>query len=50
MFQLLQGLGLEGFRLRASSILPARSQISMLSVVEMKSLAAKEVPTIFAGF
>ncbi|MDT3425032.1 phosphotransferase system enzyme I (PtsI) [Paenibacillus forsythiae] len=38
---LLLGLGLDEFSMSATSILPARSQISKLSVEEMKELAAK---------
>ncbi|AHV96529.1 phosphoenolpyruvate--protein phosphotransferase [Paenibacillus sabinae] len=38
---LLLGLGLDEFSMSATSILPARSQISKLSVDEMKTLAAK---------
>ncbi|MFD1773296.1 phosphoenolpyruvate--protein phosphotransferase [Paenibacillus rhizophilus] len=38
---LLLGLGLDEFSMSATSILPARSQISKLSVDEMKVLAAK---------
>lgn len=38
---LLLGLGLDEFSMSATSILPARSQISRLSRAEMKELAAK---------
>ncbi|MGF7034999.1 phosphotransferase system enzyme I (PtsI) [Paenibacillus mucilaginosus] len=38
---LLIGLGLDEFSMSASSILPARSQISKLSLAEMKKLAAE---------
>ncbi|CAM2846513.1 phosphoenolpyruvate--protein phosphotransferase [Paenibacillus sediminis] len=38
---LLLGLGLDEFSMSATSILPARSQISKLSQAEMKDLAAK---------
>ncbi|AKG33984.1 phosphoenolpyruvate--protein phosphotransferase [Paenibacillus durus] len=38
---LLLGLGLDEFSMSATSILPARSQISKLSAEEMKTLAAK---------
>ncbi|WP_018753146.1 phosphoenolpyruvate--protein phosphotransferase [Paenibacillus sanguinis] len=38
---LLLGLGLDEFSMSATSILPARSQISRLSRAEMQSLAAK---------
>ncbi|KAA9005354.1 phosphoenolpyruvate--protein phosphotransferase [Paenibacillus spiritus] len=38
---LLLGLGLDEFSMSATSILPARSQISKLSAAEMKELAAK---------
>lgn len=38
---LLLGLGLDEFSMSATSILPARSQISKLSKVEMETLAAK---------
>lgn len=38
---LLLGLGLDEFSMSATSILPARSQISKLSAAEMKEMAAK---------
>lgn len=38
---LLLGLGLDEFSMSATSILPARSQISKLSAADMKELAAK---------
>ncbi|WMT40020.1 phosphoenolpyruvate--protein phosphotransferase [Paenibacillus sp. D2_2] len=40
---LLLGLGLDEFSMSATSILPARSQISRLSKVEMEQLAAKAI-------
>jgi phosphotransferase system enzyme I (PtsI) len=38
---LLLGLGLDEFSMSATSILPARSQISKLSRTDMEKLAAK---------
>ncbi|MNV85773.1 Phosphoenolpyruvate-protein phosphotransferase [compost metagenome] len=38
---LLLGLGLDEFSMSATSILPARSQISKLSAEDMKTLASK---------
>lgn len=38
---LLLGLGLDEFSMSATSILPARSQISKLSKADMEQLAAK---------